>query len=227
MAYKDSKIIFFLPLVIIGCLAILFHQSFLDEWVARHFYFSHGWIYRDSFLFEKILHKGGVLFTIFLISCLVLKLFWQWNDHTKKKQRNFILITLISSISTIAVVSLFKRYSTFPCPWNSTMFNGQVKVPDLWLVFSSQLSRQHCFPAGHSSAGFAFLSMYYAYYYSYGQKRLLALMPGVLLGVAYGGAQQVRGAHFMSHDLSTIFLTILCTWITILIFSKYDIQNEK
>ena len=35
---------------------------------------------------------------------------------------------------------------------------------------------------------------------------MLGLAAGVLLGLTFGVAQQARGAHFASHDLSSAFL---------------------
>jgi membrane-associated PAP2 superfamily phosphatase len=64
----------------------------------------------------------------------------------------------------------------------------------------------HCFPAGHASSGFAFVGGFFAFRKTdpgIARKWLLAaLLAGLVLGIA----QQLRGAHFMSHTLWTGFI---------------------
>jgi membrane-associated PAP2 superfamily phosphatase len=218
---------FFLPLVILCVLMFLFHQTPLDEWGAGHFYsVTKSWIYRDNFFLEKILHKGGVLFTSGLLVYLLGKLVFIWKKPNQKEMKSFLGFILISSICTIVMVFFMKRWSTLPCPWDTQTFGGGNVTPPLWEMFSSSLPHAHCFPGGHSSGGYAFLSIYYAYIYVYGKRNFKALLPGLIIGLVFGITQQARGAHFISHDIATMFVSILSSWMTLLIYTYYNKKHE-
>jgi membrane-associated PAP2 superfamily phosphatase len=61
-----------------------------------------------------------------------------------------------------------------------------------------------CFPAGHSSAGFAWVSLYFFALLARPAWRWRGLAVGLVAGGVFGLAQQLRGAHFLSHDLWTL-----------------------
>ena len=70
-----------------------------------------------------------------------------------------------------------------------------------------------CFPAGHASAGFAFVGGYFALRHKAPAAARWWLAAAVLAGLVLGGAQQVRGAHFMSHTLWTGWLCWTVGWL--------------
>jgi membrane-associated PAP2 superfamily phosphatase len=64
----------------------------------------------------------------------------------------------------------------------------------------------HCFPSGHATAGFAFVSLYFLF-----RRWRPPAAPWVLLavcgiGLLFGWAQMVRGAHYPSHTLWSAWL---------------------
>ena len=223
MKFSKSLNIELAVLVLILSLMIIYsHQSGLDFSIANYFFNPiDQWKYRDSFVLEKILHKGGVIVTIVILVSLLGRLFYLFkytNDKNKIKYFSFIFFT---SIFTIITIFFLKRYSTLPCPWNSIVFGGEMNTPSLWNAFSVDLPKGKCFPAGHSSGGFCFLSMYFGYTIIYGKRNFKTLIPGLVLGVAFGLTQQMRGAHYLSHDLTTILTTIAISWIASLIYYNY------
>ncbi|RYE95440.1 MAG: hypothetical protein EOO41_05650, partial [Methanobacteriota archaeon] len=58
-----------------------------------------------------------------------------------------------------------------------------------------------CFPAGHASAGYAWVALYFCALALRPAWRMPALWMGIAAGLLFGIAQQLRGAHFLSHDL--------------------------
>lgn len=219
----------FIILGLIIILAMIYsHESGLDTMLAAHFFNpTDKWMFRDSFVLEKILHKGGVIFSITILVAILGRWLYLFKFHGDKKQRDYAGFVLIASVLTIIVVFFLKRWSTFPCPWNSAAFGGDVNPLPLWKVFSRDLPGEKCFPAGHSSGGFGFLSMYFGYTYIYGKRNFKTLIPGLLIGITFGLTQQMRGAHFLSHDLTTIFVSISCSWITTLIYYYYNKKYEN
>lgn len=57
----------------------------------------------------------------------------------------------------------------------------------------------HCFPAGHASAGFAFIGGYFVIPERRPRTARIWLQDSLASGLLLGLAQQLRGAHFMSH----------------------------
>ena len=58
--------------------------------------------------------------------------------------------------------------------------------------------RAQCFPAGHSSGGYAWVALYFVLA---GRRRWAGLAIGLGLGLAFGATQWARGMHFPSHDV--------------------------
>jgi membrane-associated PAP2 superfamily phosphatase len=225
--YNKSHLmdIYLTSIVLIG-LMFLFHQTFLDEWVASHFFLApQQWIYRDNFFLEKILHKGGVILTIVLLVLFVGRWLILFKKPDQKLQRDYVGFIVIASLLTILSIFFLKQISTLPCPWNSLAFGGGANPPTLWKMFSSDLPSSHCFPGGHSSGGYAFLSIYFGFTFIYGKRMFITCLPGVLIGLTFGITQQLRGAHFLSHDVATILISILCSWLTSLIFT-YRLKKQ-
>jgi len=214
--------------LIVSLATIYSHGSGLDTALAGYFFNPvDQWIYRDSFLLEKVLHKGGVILTIVLLVALVCRWAYLFKFHDDKKQRTYVGFVFLTSLFIIVTVFFLKRWSTLPCPWNSVAFGGTVNPPSLWKAFAFDLPREKCFPAGHSSGGLCFLSMYFGYTAIYGKRNFKTLIPGLLIGLIFGVTQQMRGAHYLSHDLTTIFITITISWLTSMVYSYYNTKHEK
>lgn len=221
--HKPRHTEFLFIIVIISIMMIIIHNYGFDFWVSGHFFSDGKWIYRDNFFLEKILHKGGVLFSLL---CLVILIFFRIKERVDEQKRHYLNAVLISALLSILSVYLLKLETTFPCPWNSQAFLGGQPLLPYKMLFSADYPKGHCFPAGHSSGGYAFLSLYFAYTFIYGRRNFRTLIPGVLLGVMFGITQQLRGAHFLSHDLATIIICVFISWITISIYYSYNHKNE-
>jgi len=121
-----------------------------------------------------------------------------------------IAVPLLAS----GVVALVKQFSPTSCPWALELFGGQARHVSHWLGWLSGLGLGdgadggpgRCFPAGHASIGFAFIGGWFALRPYAPRLATLWLAVSVLVGVTLGLAQQLRGAHFMSHTLWTAWL---------------------
>lgn len=225
---QSLNIDFFIAAIVALIGMIYSHESGVDTTLASYFFNPNKqWLFRNSFILEKILHKGGVLFVIVLLLGIIGRLFYLNKFHYDKKQRDYLGFVFCCSIFTIITVFFLKKWSTLPCPWNSVFFGGEINPPRLLEAFSLGLTKENCFPAAHSSGGFGFLSMYFGYTLIYGKRRIKTLIPGLGLGVIFGVTQQLRGAHYLSHDFATILITIMISWITSLIYSYYNQKYEN
>ncbi len=96
-----------------------------------------------------------------------------------------------------ATVGILKSQSAHACPWSMT---ENLPHGFLW-DFNAQ--KGHCFPGGHASTGFAFITGYFVYHLTQPKRAYFYLIAGIILGFAMGWAQMMRGAHFLSHNLWT------------------------
>lgn len=217
-----------IPIVVLIIGILILHQTAFDIKLANIFYDSHNqWVYRDNFYLETIFHKGGVKLVVVILAVMIIYLIKSYKLKRNEAVYEFIKYVTLSSVLTILIVAIAKNFSTLSCPWDSVIFGGKSEYLPIWLSFSPDYPRGHCFPAGHSSGGYAFLSMYYGHSFIFRKRRLLFLLPGIVIGGIFGIIQQMRGAHFLSHDLVTIMVSIICAWLTYLILRKYSSAYEK
>lgn len=118
-----------------------------------------------------------------------------------------------ATLWALLLIQLMKHYSPTSCPWDLREFGGSAQHLPHWralLLRWQDGGGGHCFPAGSASSGFAFIA---AYPFLRGHAPRLArqwLVGFGLAGLLLGLAQQMRGAHFMSHTLWTAWLCWTC-----------------
>ena len=110
-------------------------------------------------------------------------------------------------------MSFLKNATHIPCPWNYTRYGGEhIYIPLFDVIWGSSSVR--CFPSGHASGGYAWVCLYFFCLAYAPTLRFKALITSLVLGATFGIAQQLRGAHFLSHDVWTL---CLC-WYTSLFY---------
>jgi len=110
---------------------------------------------------------------------------------------------LLSLTFSLAGVALLKQLIPMDCPWDLQAFGGTQPFTGLFSAWPAGREANACFPAGHASIGFAWLGLYFFCLQLYPRLALPALLFTALLGVSLGLVQQLRGAHFLSHDIAS------------------------
>lgn len=176
-----------------------------DLTVSRWFGDASGFAMRDHWLFSKILHQGARRVAWALQFLLVLAIWWPVGvlRLLTRRQRLNLLIAVLASLIAI---NLLKNASPTSCPWDLVEFGGNAAYVSHWAWGVGDGGVGRCFPAGHASAAFCFLSGYFWLRDKASRAALVWLALSVLAGVTIGLAQQVRGAHYMSHTLWTGWL---------------------
>jgi membrane-associated PAP2 superfamily phosphatase len=200
-----------------GFLAIIVLQySGADTWLASQIYeLNQGWNWRDSWLLENVLHKTGrKLVGLWLIGLLLATLISFIFNLFSRAKRLALLYAFCASLLSILLISGIKQITMLPCPWDVEGFGGTQAYLYLHQIVSSREAGPQCFPAGHASGGYALFSMYFCLkLWRNEQSKPLSLywlLPALVVGGLFGIAQQLRGAHFISHDVTT---ALLC-WYT-------------
>ena len=119
----------------------------------------------------------------------------------QEQRLNYGYLFWVSLLSS-SIVGLWKSQSDHACPWNMLHQHGTHLVWDLHPIAG------HCFPGGHASAGFALITGYFAFRLTQPKRAYFYLAAGLILGFGMGWAQMMRGAHFFSHNVWTLWVVL-------------------
>jgi membrane-associated PAP2 superfamily phosphatase len=173
----------------------------LDLPLARWFGTHQGFALQDNWLLTAVMHKNAHGLSWAFLGLLTAGIRWPVGPLRKLPLSARVQLVVTALIAALAI-SLLKSVDTTSCPWDLVEFGGSVPYLSHWDRIADG-GPGHCFPAGHASAGFAFLGGYFVFRpVAPGLARRWlwgALMAGLILGLS----QQMRGAHFMSHTLWT------------------------
>ena len=193
-------------------LLLLWEWGGQDMAMAAWFGSAAGFPLRDNALFDALLHRWPHHLAWVILFALMAQIRWPLGFF-KTLPRKALVLGIVATVLAILVIQMFKRYSPTSCPWDVQAFGGQALQLPHWRALFSGLrdgGGGHCFPAGGASSGFAFVAAYpflrpHAPRFARGWL-VLALVSGAIIGLA----QQMRGAHFMSHTLWTAWLCWSC-----------------
>jgi membrane-associated PAP2 superfamily phosphatase len=186
--------------------------SGLDLPLAQLFGGPEGFALREDWWLTTVMHEGARTLSWLLVLALCLGVWWPWLWLRRIAQAQRLQL-VVSALLGALLVSLLKGLSATSCPWDLAEFGGLARLMPHWAgFFVTDGGSGHCFPAGHDSSGFAFLGGYFAFR---SREPVLAwrwLLTAVLAGLVLGLAQQLRGAHFMSHTLWSGALCWVAAW---------------
>jgi len=194
--------------LLLALLATLLIEHFqLDLKLAHWLYRLQGerWALKDQWLFSELLHRQGRHASIALLLIFLGLLLASFRHAGLKRYRRLWVYLVVAPLSASALVLLGKQTTGIPCPWDLQPFGGQLP----YLPLSRQLLSRGdgaCFPAGHASAGYAWLALYFAALAVAPRWRFHLLGLALGLGLLFGITQQLRGAHLLSHDLWSLTL---------------------
>jgi membrane-associated PAP2 superfamily phosphatase len=202
-------------LIFVSCVLALEFSSF-DLWLADHFYHWEGgaWRWRDAWLTEEVVHRGGRALTgmaaLLLLAALLLAQFVpRW-----RPRRNGLWYLACATLGAGVLINFLKHHTHVNCPWDLVRYGGDRIYIELFAPLPAGVRPGICFPAGHASAAYAWFGLYYWCLRCAPRWRWWALGGVIALGVIFGLSQQLRGAHFLSHDVWTLGLCWL--WVTVL-----------
>ncbi|MFT6625059.1 MAG: membrane-associated PAP2 superfamily phosphatase [Cycloclasticus sp.] len=205
----DSKFYYthlFFPLLIFiylaGLLEVTRADLILADWLFR--LEGNNWILRDNFWFSDVFHSGGQTFFYLVVGLLIAALFASYRINSIRPYRRALLyLALAVPVSVALFTNGLKHFTHVDCPWDLVRYGGDKPFLDLFAQHPGNYSFGSCFPAGHSSIGYSLLSLYFFFLVVAPRWRFYGLACGIIMGIFFGVSQQLRGAHFISHDLWT------------------------
>ena len=177
----------------------------LDLPLARLAGTGDGFPLRETWLMSAVLHEGARRVSWVLMVTLILAIWWPvgfLRQLTRGERAGIVAGTVLALLS----VSLLKSVSRTSCPWDLAEFGGMVPYISHWNFGMTDGGGGRCFPAGHASAGFAFVAGYFWLQDKAPRAAKAWLTAAVIAGLGLGLAQQWRGAHYLSHTLWTAWV---------------------
>ncbi|WP_188395853.1 phosphatase PAP2 family protein [Oxalicibacterium flavum] len=107
--------------------------------------------------------------------------------------------------SAALLIQQLKAHSAHACPWSLVQFGGDATWFPLFDTTAVDESG-NCWPGGHASAGYVLIAAWFAARDRYTVLARGALAGGLILGSLMGLIQMMRGAHFLTHNLWTLWL---------------------
>ena len=186
-------------------LLVLWDATGFDLPLARWSGSPQGFALRQQPLFVLLSHELPRMAGAALLLALLVGVFKPWGFLCRLAPGERWQLWLSIAGGALAITVL-KRLNHTSCPWDLAEFGGVARHVSHWLWGVRDGGAGHCFPAGHASTAFAYLAGWFVLRRSAprvaGRWLLAALLAGMLLGLA----QQMRGAHYMSHTLWTAWI---------------------
>ena len=191
----------------LGTLLLLLAWDFsgLDLWMARWSGSAAGFPLESNWFWRGVLHVPMRNMGWLLELSLLVAIFRPFGALRELPVERRVQLALTPLIALIAMSGI-KVHSQTSCPWDLKEFGGMAIYLSHWAWGVKDGGSGGCFPAGHASTGFAFVGGFFAFRLARPAIARRWLVVALLAGLVLGIAQQVRGAHYMSHTLWTAWL---------------------
>jgi membrane-associated PAP2 superfamily phosphatase len=201
--------------------------SGFDVWFAQHFYdpAQKSWVYGESFLTNQVIHIYGKKFMLLVAFCNFLLIPVSFFVNRLKPFRKHLVYIFVAALTAPVIVVSLKSMTHIYTPWDLSIFGGHFPHIRIFDSVPEGLPIGNAFPGGHSSGGFAYISLFFALTMMRSKYRYIGLAIPLLIGITFSLGQEIRGAHFPSHDT---FSFVIC-WLTSLLLAVlfYGIQKES
>jgi membrane-associated PAP2 superfamily phosphatase len=200
------------PLILAALVLIALALLDGDLRLARAFFFdttTQSWLGAQSFWANEVLHRGGR--NVMRLVGILAIVGWAASYRSASlmpHRRALGYLALCMAIVPLTVGAL-KEATNVDCPWSLQGLGGDRPVIHWYQDRPDELPRAACFPGAHSSSAFALFALYFLWLGSHPARARMALVGVFALGSLFSIAQQSRGAHFISHDLTSALIAWL------------------
>jgi membrane-associated PAP2 superfamily phosphatase len=120
-----------------------------------------------------------------------------------RRGAGFVFLAMAASV---LIVGGLKLVTDVDCPWDLAEFGGDRPYISLFAARPHGLPPGQCFPGAHSSSGFALVCFYFLFRDRSRRAALAALITALVVWATFALGQEARGAHFLSHDFTSLAL---------------------
>jgi membrane-associated PAP2 superfamily phosphatase len=205
-------------LLLAGSLAV-FEFTGLDLALQDRFYdfTAQRWLVDAKEPVGRLVFYDGPKAAIILLAVAVLVLALgpeRWRGKLRFARRD-LWVALLTLVTVPVLAGFGKNTTNTFCPSEIRRYGGDVAYVKLCSPFPEgdrPDRRGHCFPGGHASGGFALLGLMWL------RRTRAWRLGGIALGLGVGwwmgGYQMLKGAHYLSHTVTTMLLAwiVLFAW---------------
>jgi len=215
MVFKRTSILLALSALIILLLGTV---TDVDMWLAQSMAGggTSPFPMRNAWFAETLSHKYFKRLMILAGACFVIPVIYdlwrplaQWPARLRLRMR----VVAVCALLVPTVISILKRLSFSHCPWDMAVFGGVHPYVRLLDPAIGGIPYGHCMPAGHASSELWLISLAVLWLPEHPRKAAAVAAVMLLLGFGVGWIQQLRGAHFLTHTLWSIW--IACALVTL------------
>lgn len=186
-------------------------------------FFSAPWVspvgdytYMNNPYLVSIGHYGLKYVVIFIAVMHLITLIYLKMNKKNPRLQKICMMVLLSMACSVSYIAVLKSFSAHACPWSMVSIHlGHVQ----WLQDMQTSAR--CFPGGHASGGFSLIILFFAYRHDYPRLARIGLTIALVLGFMMSWVQMVRGAHFLSHNLWSLWWSWLVAFIIYKAFRRF------
>lgn len=196
------------PTAILLLAAVVSTSLGVDGAIADRLYAAqgHAWGLRDSVLLSAVVHEGGRRLSALAWLGVVGAWAGTWWFARLRPWRAPLAWLALTVLAAVVLVAAIKSVTRMDCPWDLLRYGGDRPFIGLFSARPQGLADGACFPAGHASSGYAWLALAFFLGETRPRWRAAGALAAIVAGLVFGIAQQLRGAHFLSHDLVTAAL---------------------
>lgn len=180
----------------------------LDFWISQHFFdpvsktfpLEHN---KPLFFWgHTVLKKISVVIWLVCIGMAIASI----RVRSLRRWRQPLLVFIVMGGLVSLAIQLLKGSSPHSCPYDLAMYGGSDYWFPLFDTVTTIVHKGQCWPGGHASAGFVLIAGYFALRDVAPQWARRVLISTLVLGMVMSVVQVVRGAHFMSHNLWSLWI---------------------
>ena len=191
-------------------IAWLGNYTDVDMTLARSMYADGAFALRHVWWAETLSHDymRRLLTMLGLSAVLPALLDWirprqSWSPEFRRRLR----VVALSAVLVPLVISLLKQSSFSHCPWDILDFGGDRAYVRLFQAVPAHMPAGRCMPAGHTSSALWMMSLAVFWLPHNRRKACLVALSMLGFGFALGWIQQLRGAHFLTHTLWSVWIS--------------------
>jgi len=218
-------------------LVLLFFESTNADLVVQNYFYSradHSWLLKDpTGLYHLIFYKG-IKFPLYIlgIGTLIASIVTWKHHHWRQRRKGLLIITLTLIILPTTIATIGKYSTNVQCPYDLKEYSGQIPYVKLFEKYpvnpnspDGTWPRGKCFPAGHASGGFALFALVTTVRTK--RNKFLLFLFAMIYGWTMSVYQMIRGAHFLSHQLTTMFLALILVSTLNLLIKDYVNESTE
>ena len=183
----------------------------LDFALARAMYdtSSHSFPWRDTWFAEAFNHRFLRALSWALAAGVALAVAWDAASRGGRLTpwwRTRLRMVAMAAVLVPLTISGLKYLSASHCPWDLLDFGGTERYVRLLQAVVPGTPAGHCLPAGHASSALWMMSVMVFWLPHKPRTAALVGVGMAVIGFGVGWVQQMRGAHFLTHTLWSIWI---------------------